>query len=62
MKYLHAFDLVSCVENEHEDFYNTPKEELINAMRARLSGLTDEEVFDAFGHIETNCIENKEAN
>jgi len=53
-RFIHDFDLVASVENSHEDFYNTPKEELIAAMRKRLNNLKDEEIFDAFGLVNTS--------
>ena len=57
-RFVHDFDLVACVENSHEDFYNTPKEELIAAMRKRLANLKDDEIFDAFGLVNTSEFPN----
>jgi hypothetical protein len=57
-RFVHDFDLVACVENSHEDFYNTPKEELIAAMRTRLANLRDDEIFDAFGLVNTSEFPN----
>jgi len=57
-RFIHDFDLVACVENSHEDFYNTPKEELITAMRTRLANLKDDEIFDAFGLVNTSEFPN----
>lgn len=52
-RFIHDFDLVACVETEHDDFYNTPKKELLKAMQNRLASLKDDEIFEAFGHINT---------
>ena len=57
-RFIHDFDLVASVENSHEDFYNTPKEELIEAMRKRLANLKDDEIFEAFGLVTTSEFPN----
>lgn len=53
-RFIHDFDLMASVENSDENFYNTPKEELIAAMRKRLANLRDDEIFDAFGLVNTS--------
>lgn len=57
-RFIHDFDLVACVENSHQDFYNTTKEELIASMRKRLNNLKDDEIFEAFGLVTTSEFPN----
>ena len=52
-RFIHDFYLVACVETEHDDFNNTPKKELLKAMQNRLASLKDDEIFEAFGLINT---------
>jgi len=57
-RFIHDFDLVACVENSHQDFYNTPKKELVASMRTRLANLKDDEIFEAFGLVTTSEFPN----
>lgn len=53
MRYRHDFDIMFVVSSDKEDPDELTPQELRRACQARLDGLSDDEIREACGHVET---------
>ena len=53
LKYCHDFDIMASLESYEEDFDKVTPYQIRAALRARIESLSDDELHEAVGHIQT---------
>jgi hypothetical protein len=58
--YLHDFDVAFCVRSNIEEWEDLAPADVLAALRIRVAELTEDEVFDAVGFINTISLDDPE--
>lgn len=58
MMYVHDFDLIFSIQSDNHDPMEIDPDIIRQACIDRINSVTNEEIFDAVGHVETYVLDN----